>query len=58
MWSFLAACLLIIVYCTDKYYTVDDSHIIQDDLLCIEEWADKWMVIFNTDKCEVLQLLL
>jgi len=37
-------------------YTVDDSLILQDDLSHIEEWAEKWMVIFNTDKCEELQV--
>ena len=36
--------------------STDDSRILQEDLLQIEEWANKWMMIFNTDKCEVLQV--
>ena len=32
--------------------------VLQDDLLRIEEWANKWMMLFNTDKCEVLQITL
>jgi len=39
-------------------YTEDDNRILQDDLLRIEEWANKWKMIFNTDKCEVLQVTL
>ena len=38
--------------------SADDSPILQEDLLQIEEWANKWMMIFNTDKCEVLQVTL
>ena len=44
----LAACLLMMSFVV--IYTVNDSHILQDDLSCIEDCADKWMMIFNTDK--------
>ena len=39
-------------------HTTDDSRFLQEDLLRIEEWANKWMMTFNTDKCEVLQVTL
>ena len=39
-------------------YAKDDNRILQDDLLLIEEWADKWKMIFNTCKCKVLQVTL
>ena len=29
---------------------------IQEDLLHIEEWADKWQMKFNADKCKVMHL--
>ena len=38
--------------------SADDSRILQEDLLQIEEWANKCMMIFNTDKCEALQITL
>jgi len=53
----LATYLLMTVCLYRPIYSVDDSHILQD-LLRIEKWADKWMMIFNTDKCEVLHKLL
>jgi len=39
-------------------HTADDSRILQDDLIRVEEWANKWMMVFNPDKCEVLQVTL
>ena len=38
--------------------TTDDRYTLQEDLSRIEEWANKWMMIFNTDKCEVLHVSL
>jgi len=49
-------CLSVVqTYCI---HTVDGSHILQDDFSRIEEWVDKWMMVFNADKCEVLQVTL
>ena len=31
---------------------------VQDDLLRMEDWADTWKMVFNIDKCEVLQISL
>ena len=36
----------------------DDCCILQNDLLKMEEWANTWMMTFNVDKCEVLQISL
>ena len=48
----LAVCLLIPIYAEDDY------RVLQDDLLRIEEWTNKWKIISNTDRCEVLQVTL
>ena len=34
----------------------DDCCILQDDLLKMEDWANTWKMVFNIDKCEVLQI--
>ena len=36
----------------------DDCCILQDDLLKMEDWANTWKMVFNIDKCEVLQISL
>ena len=33
----------------------NDQEILQHDLHNLEQWAKKWMMIFNVDKCQVLQ---
>jgi len=34
--------------------TTDDIDIIQQDLYCLEQWANKWLMKFNTMKCVAL----
>lgn len=36
--------------------TVEDSLVIQKDLDNLVDWADKWQLRFNADKCQALQL--
>ena len=36
----------------------EDCRILQDDLLKMEIWANTWKMVFNIDKCEVLQISL
>ena len=36
----------------------EDCCILQDDLLKMEVWANTWKMVFNIDKCEVLQISL
>ena len=38
-------------------HTTDDSRFLQEDLLRIEEWANKWMMTFNTDNVKYYKLL-
>ena len=35
-----------------------DIEILQNDLTNLELWARKWLMTFNTDKCEVIQISL
>ena len=35
-----------------------DIKTLQSDLTNLELWARKWLMTFNTDKCEVLQITL
>ena len=35
-----------------------DIKIMQDNLSNLELWERKWLMSFNTDKCEVLQIIL
>ena len=36
--------------------SLDDHKILQNDLVLLQEWADKWKLYFNTKKCKVLHL--
>ena len=36
----------------------EDCRILQHDLSNVEKWADRWLMTFNTTKCEVLQITL
>ena len=36
----------------------EDCCILQDDLLKVEDWDNTWKMVFNIDKCEVLQISL
>jgi len=33
-----------------------DTEILQNDLLCLEHWANKWFMEFNLIKCVVLTI--
>ena len=34
----------------------EDALLIQEDINALECWSDKWLQMFNTDKCHVLTL--
>ena len=34
----------------------NDCHQLQNDLITLEEWANKWRMIFNPSKCEYLKI--
>ena len=37
-------------------YSQDDCHNLQQDLNLLEEWATKWKMMFNLQKCEYLRI--
>ena len=37
-------------------HSEEDCHHLQQDLLILEEWATKWEMSFNIQKCEFLQI--
>ena len=39
-----------------KINSLEDTIIIQDDLVKLHQWEDKWLMCFNPDKCEVLRV--
>ena len=39
-----------------KINSLEDTIIIQDDLVKLQQWEDKWLMCFNPDKCEVLRV--
>lgn len=39
-----------------KIETIEDSHILQQDLFRLQEWADKWQMSFNIKKCKILRI--
>jgi len=41
-----------------KIETNSDHKMLQQDLHNVEMWARKWLMAFNMDKCEVLQISL
>ena len=41
-----------------KIETDDDHRALQQDLYNVEMWARKWLMTFNVDKCEVVQISL
>ena len=38
--------------------SLDNYCILQDDLLKIGDWANTWKMVYNIDKCKVLQISL
>ena len=36
--------------------SLEDTIIIQDDLVKLQQWEHKWLMCFNPDKCEVLRV--
>ena len=34
----------------------EDIEALQQDLLTLESWSEKWLLSFNTDKCKVMNL--
>ena len=47
-----------IVFCIGKLDPQKIAIYLQDDLLKMEVWANTWKMVFNIDKCEVLQISL
>jgi len=41
-----------------KIYNKADQEVLQQDLQYLQEWADKWLMTFNVNKCEILQISL
>ena len=41
-----------------KIETDDDHRVLQQDLYNVKLWAKKWLMTFNVDKCEVIQISL
>jgi len=41
-----------------KIETDSDHRALQEDLYNVEMWAKKWLMTFNLDKCEVMQISL
>ena len=39
-----------------KINFLEDTIIIQDDLVKLQQWEDKWLLCFNPDECEVLKV--
>ena len=39
-----------------KIYTLADSHSIQQDILLLQDWANKWQMKFNIKKCKLLRI--
>ena len=39
-----------------KIRTIHDQHILQQDLLSLQEWSKKWLLEFNENKCSVMHL--
>ena len=37
-------------------YSITDTHILQNDLNMLQQWATTWLMTFNPSKCEFLQL--
>lgn len=42
--------------CSRVIKNLDDCHVLQEDLDCLQGWADSWRLCFNTAKCEVLSV--
>jgi len=41
-----------------KVHSKADQEALQQDLENLQEWANKWLMTFNINKCEVLQISL
>ena len=41
-----------------KINSKTDQKVLQQDLQNLQEWADKWLMMFNVNKCETLQISL
>ena len=39
-----------------KIDTLADSHSLQQDIRRLQDWADKWQMKFNTNKCKLLRI--
>ena len=42
-------------YC-NTIHTKEDCLILQEDLNILQLWANKWQMIFNPDKCELIRI--
>ena len=36
--------------------SADDCHQLQNDLNTLDQWANKWRMVFNPSKCEYLKI--
>ena len=34
----------------------EDLELVQADLFRLQDWSDKWLLLFHPDKCKVLQI--
>ena len=41
---------------TKVYNSPRNSHVLQNDLLALQQWSDKWQLHFNISKCKVMYI--